>query len=437
MEFGWMLAPAVACLLMALVLVWFGLHVLQRGVVFIDLALAQVAALGTTYGVFLGHEPDEPIAYVIGLTFTVIGAIAFALVRHFDDRVPQEALIGVAYVVCAAAGAVLLDFAADPHGAEKLQHLLVGNLVWVTWAEIGTIGAVVLVVGAVHWAIRKPLLAVSFDPQQARFDGMKVALWDLAFYLTFGLVITALVHVAGVLLIFSYLIIPAVVARLFVDGLGPRLLLAWAVAVPVSLVGVGVSYEYSAGPIIVCLLGAVLLVALVVVALRRADAPGKMGVGMALSFVAIGVLLWALSEWQPEHAHEVVHDHVRDEVLHDDLPIDADPSLREAWYRGHAHDAALLRDALHREEDLSLRLLLGAALARQGDRAGLVVLAKLTQSDIPFLRMEADDRLRAVAGDSAPSFDPLLGADDARVWSTWVDQAPKEWSQREEKVELP
>src|SRR6476661_5529522 len=97
MGFEWMLAPVAACLVMALALGWFGFHVLQREVIFVDLALAQVAALGTTYAVFLGHEPDEPMAYVLGLLFTVLGAVAFSLLRRFEARVPQEAIIGIAY----------------------------------------------------------------------------------------------------------------------------------------------------------------------------------------------------------------------------------------------------------------------------------------------------------------------------------------------------
>jgi len=434
-----MLAPVVACVLMALVLGWFGLHVLQREVVFIDLALAQVAALGTTYGVFLGHEPDEPIAYVIGLTFTVIAAISFAAARHFEDRVPQEALIGVAYVVCAAAGAVLLDFAADPHGAEKLQHLLVGNVVWVTWSEIGIMGVVILTVTGVHAAAHKPLLAVSHDAEGARASGINVALLDLLFYLSFGVVITALVHVAGVLLIFSYLVIPAVVARLFVDGVGARLLVAWGVAVPVSLLGVAVSYEHAAGPIIVCLLGGVLLASLVVVALRRNPAPGRLATGLLLSVGAVSAVLFGLSRWETDHDHDhdVAHDHVRETVVHDDLPIDAEPAAREAWYRGHTHDLALLRDALTREEDPSLRLLVGTALARDGDPVGLQVLAELTQGEVPFLRMEADDRLRLIAGETAPAFDPLSGPDEAGVWAAWAARAPTDWTERSAQLSLP
>ena len=134
---------------------------------------------------------------------------------------------------------------------------------WVTWTEIGVVAAVCLAVGAVHLGAARPVPRDLARSRRApRRRGIAVAAWDLVFYLTFGLVITTVVHVAGVLLVFTWLVVPAVIARLFVDGVGPRLLLAWAVSVPVSVAGVAVSYEHAAGPIIVALLGGCLLVAL-------------------------------------------------------------------------------------------------------------------------------------------------------------------------------
>lgn len=431
-----MLAPAAACLLVAVVLGWFGLHVLERGVIFVDLALAQVAALGTTYAVFLGHEPDEPMAYALGLLFTVLGAITFSLLRRFEERVPQEAIIGIAYAASAGAGSMMLDFASDPHGAEKLQHLMVGNVVWVTWAEIGALCAVCAVVGALHFGLARTFLGISFDPEGADRRGVRVPAWDMLFYLSFGVVITTIVHVTGVLLIFSYLIVPAVIAKLFVDGVGPRLLLALAVSVPVSLLGVSVSYEHAAGPIIVVLLAACLVVALVAWGIRRAASPPRAALTVAVAGVAIAAGLWAFSIVEVgEHHHG--HGDVVLTPAGDALPAGADPGAREAWYRAHADRPEALVGAVATEDDPSLRLLIGAALERAGEVDGLRLLAGLTASDVPFVRMEADARLRAAAGDAAPAYDPLAGPDTAGTWAAWASAPPAGWPERARAIQIP
>jgi len=420
---GWMLVPVAAAILMAVALGWFGLHVLQREVIFVDLALAQIAALGATYAVFLGHEADEPIAYGLGLAFTVLGASAFAALRHLEDRVPTEALVGVTYVVCAAAGALLLDFSADPHGAEKLQHLMVGNLVWTTTRELGTMAAVIALVAMIHAAVRGPLLEVSFAPEKAKASGRSLVAWDLFFYLTFGVVISALVHVAGVLLIFSYLIIPAVIARLWVHGTVQRLLVGWAVAVPISVLGVAASYEHAAAPIIVVLLAAVLFASILIVAVRSSPAPARTTGLLAASLAAVSAVLWAGTLVPSEHDHEETVGHAHDvQPLHDDLPAKADATAREAWYREHVTAPDALLAALPREDDTSLRLLLATALVRDGRREGLDVLVAITADELPFMRMEADDRLKLLAGDAAPSTDPLAGPSDA-AWRAWAATA--------------
>jgi zinc/manganese transport system permease protein len=436
--FAWMAAPVAACVVMALILGWFGLQVLERGVIFVDLALAQVAALGTTAAVFFGHEPDEPLSYALGLVFTVFGSVAFSMARRFEARVPQEAIIGIAYAVGAAAAAVLLDFAADPHGAEKLQHLTVGNVVWVTWAEIGVLAAVAAGVGAFHFVARERLLLVSLRPEEAEAKGISVPLWDLLFYLSFGVVITAIVHVGGVLLVFSYLIVPAVIARLFADGVGVRLAIAWAVSVTLSIVGIGVSYEHAAGPLIVVLLGGALVVALVAWALKTAASPARVLGGLTGSVGALTAVLWGFSQI-PGEDHD--HDHEAAPALahpraHDDLPADADPAAREAWYRSHAAAADELVEALAHEEDESLRLLVAAQLAKAGRIEGLKALADLAKSEIPFLRMEADDRLRKVAGDAAPAWDPLSGPDGG-AWAAWAAAPPEGWAERATQIEPP
>ena len=420
-ELSWMLLPALACLIMALALGWFGLQVLQRGVIFVDLALAQVAALGTTYAVFLGHEPDEPVSYALALFATAVGAVAFSTARNFEEWVPQEALIGIAYAVTAAGGVLMLEFASDPHGAEKLQHLAVGNVVWVSSSEVVVMAGVVGVVGLLHGLFHKRLLAVT--------EGQKSPLWDMFFYLSFGLVITSIVHVGGVLLIFSLLVIPAVVARLFARGTWSRLLLGYAVVVPVCLLGVGVSYEHAAGPVIVVLLAVVLFISLNVVALRSSPSPGRVVVKLAVAGLAIAAGLYGFAFAPSEHGHEEV-----DHAAHVERP--ASPADRERSYREHAEEPQRLLEALEVEDDPSLRLLLGTALARSGEARGLEVLAEVAQDPAAFLRMEADDRLRAIAGEGAPTFDPLAGPDEG-VWSAWASSPPLGWTGAAKGLELP
>lgn len=435
MDLGWMVLPALACLMMAVALGYFGLHVLEREVIFVDLALAQVAALGATYAVYLGHQPDEGIAYSLGFAFTAFGAMIFALARHFSDRVPQESLIGIAYVVCAASGAVMMDFAADAHGAEKLQHLMVGNIVWIRPGEVVVIAVVCAVVGVFHLASHRAFLQVTFDPDAAVASGKRLWLWDLAFYLTLGMVITSLVHVAGVLLIFSYLIIPAVIARMVVSGVPRRLMVAYGVAVPISILGVGSSYEHQAGPQIVVLLGAALVITLVVVAVRDAAQRGLTLAGILGGLAAMGAILFAFGGVDVDHDHDeaLQHDHHVDLQVHDDLSADADASTRDAWYRAHLDQRDALAAALARESDDSLKLLLGVALARAGDRRGLDALGEVAASDVPFLRMEADDRLRSIAGDSAPAGDPLQGP--VAGWAGWAP--PVGWEARAAALTLP
>jgi len=301
----WMLLPTLACFVIVLTLGWFGLHVLERGVIFVDLALAQVAALGTTYAVYLGHDPDGGTAFAIALAFTLVGAAAFSAARIYEDRVPQEAIIGIAYAVSAALGILMIHFADDPHGSEKLEHLLVGNIVWVQPGELAVLAGVCAAVGLLHVLFRKTFLAVSH-----RVPGVKwVPLWDLVFYGSFGLALTAIVAVAGVLLVFSYLVIPAVIARLLVSGVMARLLVAWGLGLVVSVAGVAVSYTHPTGPVIVALFGITLVITLAWWAVRHAASPGKAALQAVGALLLVGGMLAGFSRLPAApHAHH--HDEV-------------------------------------------------------------------------------------------------------------------------------
>lgn len=420
---SWMILPVLACVVIVLTLGWFGLHVLQRGVIFVDLALAQVAALGTTLAVFMGHEADSGTAFALSLVFTFIGAAAFSMARLFEERVPQEAIIGIAYAVSAASGMLMIHFADDPHGGEKLEHLLVGNIVWVQPADLALLAGVCALVGLFHFAVRERMLQISFHHDQAVAEGRNIALWDLLFYLSFGFALTAIVSVSGVLLVFSYLVIPAVIARLLVDGVGKRLALAWGTGLVVSVVGVGVSYSHPTGPMIVGLFGVVLVAVLTVYAVVKAPSPGR-AIGQAAAVIAaIGAVLWGFSQITPAPEH---HDHeeaAAPAAPTGDALLAPDAAAREAAARdaaGKPDRADALAGAIAVETDDSVKLTMAVALARCGDRRGLDALARLCASETPFVRMEADGRLRALAGADAPAYDPMGGPDSGGLWAAWV-----------------
>src|SRR5881296_1555208 len=206
-EFLW--APFVACLLLTAIHVYLGLHVLARGVIFVDLALAQVAALGITVALLAGHAIQSEAAYWYALAFTVGGSVLFSISRIHRAPIPQEAIIGIVYVVSAAAAVLVVDRA--PQGSEHIKQLLVGSILTVTGDEVRALTLLYAVLGALLWAVRRPLLLISFDPDGAA-QRHAVRAWDFVFYASFGLVVTSSVRVTGVLLVFSYLVVPATVA---------------------------------------------------------------------------------------------------------------------------------------------------------------------------------------------------------------------------------
>jgi zinc/manganese transport system permease protein len=249
--------------------VYLGLHVVEREVIFVDLALAQMAVLGAAVGSLGGLEPGDPSTYAIALAFTVVGAAAFSLTRSERGRVPQEAIIGIVYAVAAAATVLILNNA--PHGAEHIRDVLVGQLLAVDASDVLRLAVLYAVLGGLHFAWRRKLLLISHDPAAARAEGINIKLWDFGFYVTFGLTVTASVELCGVLVVFSYLIVPSVTALLFADRVGARLAIGWTVAALASGLGMLTSIALSAPPgaSVVCVFGALLMAA----ALLRAALP--------------------------------------------------------------------------------------------------------------------------------------------------------------------
>lgn len=250
--------PFLACLVLTGIHVYLGLHVLERGVIFVDLALAQVAALGISVALLAGYSVQSEATYWYALAFTVVGAGLFAVSRVHRGPIPQEAIIGIVYAVSAAVAILVVDRA--PQGSEQIKQLLVGSILTVTSGEVATLAAVYAAVGAVHWLVRRPLLDISFDPEGARQRGRALRAWDFFFYMSFGLVVTSSVRLAGVLLVFSYLIVPAAVSALVARGVTARLLVGWSFGLAVSTLGLLASWRWDlpTGAAIVTTFGALL-----------------------------------------------------------------------------------------------------------------------------------------------------------------------------------
>src|SRR5215813_9885437 len=200
-------APFVASLILTGIHAYLGVHVVERGVIFVDLSLAQIAALGATIAILLpisGGDPHAPVVYWISLAFTFLGAFVFATIRVKRARIPQEAIIGICYAVASVASILAMSKATSE--SEHLKDMLVGNILAVSWAEVIKTAIVYGGIGAFHYIFRKRFLAISMD--HGRADSMNgTRWWDFLFYASFGFVVTSSVAIAGVLLVFCYLIV--------------------------------------------------------------------------------------------------------------------------------------------------------------------------------------------------------------------------------------
>ena len=251
--------PVVACVLLPWLLVYLGLHVVRRGIIFIDIAMAQMASLGVCVAVLLHLNLESWPAFFIALGFTLVGAAIFSLTGKRASPIPQEAIIGIAYVVAAAKAVLLLSRAAE--GDEEIKNMLVGNILLVSPGDVWKCFALFLFVGLVHFVLRRSFLLVSFDREAAYDGGLRVRWWDFFFYALFGLVVTSFVRIAGVLLVFSYLIVPAVCGINIARSLGKRLLIGWVVALVGGVAGLFISFQWDlpSGAAIVCTFGALLI----------------------------------------------------------------------------------------------------------------------------------------------------------------------------------
>jgi len=291
LELKWMLLPFLACLVLSINHVYLGIHVIARKVIFVDLALAQIAALGATYALMLGYDPygDSLKVSLFSLAFTFVGAGAFAIARMRKEKVPQEAFIGIIYAAASAAAILLLSKSAT--GGEEIKHMLVGDVLLVSLPTIINMALLYGSIGIFHIVFRRKFLLISLDPERAEASGIRVRLWDILFYMSFGVVITKSVAIVGVLLVFSYLVVPAVIAQMWCESVRARLLLGWLVAILASTAGIVWSFysDYPTGPAVVVMLGIFLIMSSIVYYIRHAPAPGR-AVANVAAMVLFGVL---------------------------------------------------------------------------------------------------------------------------------------------------
>jgi zinc/manganese transport system permease protein len=254
-----LLWPFLASLILTGIHAYLGVHVVERGVIFVDLALAQIAALGATIAILAGMDPHGVGAYWLSLAFTFVGAAIFAFARTRRGHIPQEAFIGIAYAVASAAAILALSKATGE--TEHLKDMLVGNILAVSRHEVLKTALLYGAIGLFHYIFRRRFLLISTDPEKAEAQGISIRFWDFLFYASFGFVVTSSVAIAGVLLVFCYLIVPSVGAMLFADRVGRRLAIGWTMGTLVSALGVyfSVLLDLPTGATIVCTFGVVLV----------------------------------------------------------------------------------------------------------------------------------------------------------------------------------
>jgi len=273
-----LLLPAfVAGLILTGIHAYLGVHVVERGVIFVDLSLSQIAALGSTVAYLAGYYLQSNAAWLFSLGFTFLGTAIFALTRvHRETRIPQEAIIGIVYAVSAAVAILVMSKATQE--TEHLKEMLVGNVLSVTWPELGRTALLYAAVGLFHWIFRERFLLISMNVKEAERRGWNVRFWDFLFYVSFGFVVTSSVAIAGVLLVFCFLIVPSVAAMMFSEKLGVRLAIGWSMGALVSAAGVALSFvlDLPTGATIVGTFGGalILLALLRLVLVRRPVAAG-------------------------------------------------------------------------------------------------------------------------------------------------------------------
>lgn len=467
MEQIWWFWPLMMCLVVAGILGYLGTHVLARKVIFVDLATAQLAALGAAYAIYLDYEPEHEenalAIYLFSLGFALVGAAVIALTRMKKEKVPHEAFIGIIYA--SASALAMLVLSKSKGEGEQIKAMLVGSLLTVKPDRVIVTAIVCAAVGAFHWVFRRKFFLISTDPEAAEKEGISVRLWDFLFYLSFGIVITSCVSAAGVLLVFSYLVVPAVISVMFVERTRARIALAWGVGVLVSVAGISLSWKgnFPTGPSIVAAFTAALVLSGIIHHVASSQHSG-MAVGRLLAGGAVVALaVWGTTflrkhdehEHGPEDAYtrlvealksdndtQVLQalDHIlKEKDKHFVGPvIDVVKRTKSDQVLEHAAAAlshldspeavAVLKEAAGRDLDADLQVHLARAILDLHDPAGFGLLIKVLDSEPS--RIARDEALQLIEERSGQK---LEGAALKKWWSE--REASLKWKSENKRFE--
>ncbi len=403
------MAPAFfECLVLVGIHSYLGLHVLRRKVIFVDLALAQIAALGTTVGFLFGIMPDSMGAYWFSLIFTFLGAAIFSISRFRHEKIPQEAVIGLTYAVAASITILVIDKA--PHGAEHIKEVLTGSILWVKWSTIGNAAIVYSLIGIFHFLFRKQFLLISENPELAYKQGMSVRFWDFLFYVSFGVVITHSVGTAGVLLVFVFLVVPAIASMLITGTLWKQLAVGWTLGVFVSFAGLYISYiaDLPSGPTVVSFYGLMLIIIALFLYVKRAElrssAIMKTAIGIGVTLVVIfGIYTLGNVFKSTYHSHEHQNfiseeEHVIHEVSeHEKLSLMNETDL--SLYLNSVNDVNFLHNLFDAEKDDYMKFSIAKRIADLNRQVGFSMFIDIIESsDTPYLNDEIINELRRISG---------------------------------------
>ena len=391
--FDIMLPAFAECLVLVGIHSYLGIHVIKRKVIFVDLSLAQIAALGTTVAFLFGIAPESMGAYWFSLGFTFIGAAVFSVSRFRHEKIPQEAIIGLVYALAAAVAILVIDRA--PQGAEHIKEILTGSILWVQWKTIGIAASIYVLVGIFHFIFRDKFILISNNPEKAYQSGMKVRMWDFLFYVTFGIVIAHSVKTAGVLLVFVFLVVPAIATLLLTDKLWLQLILGWSMGTIVSFVGLLVSYfgDLPSGPTVVATYGlALLLLALVLYVVRsknRQIAFRNIAAGVIALILTSGVFYGMVKIFRPgDYFNEP-------SAVIDQQSASPDNELNEL---DPANNSSKLLIKLDQAETAFEKIAILKELARVDQKEGVLrTIQFLETTDVPFLAEEAISILKEYA----------------------------------------
>lgn len=399
-----MLPAFVECLVLVGIHSYLGLHVIKRKVIFVDLSLAQIAALGTTVAFLFGIDPNATGAYWFSLGFTIIGAAIFSLSRLRHEKIPQEAIIGLVYALAAAVAILVID--KSPHGSEHIKEIMTGSILWVKWKTILAAAIIYAFVGLFHYIFREKFILISNKPEVAYKRGMNVRLWDFLFYISFGIVITHSVRTAGVLLVFVFLVVPAVATIMITNKMWLQLLLGWTMGTLVSMIGLFISYiaDIPSGPTVVATYGLALLILSLVLYVIRAPRREKalLNIAMGLGALFLTLLLFYgmgkyFHDYDSHNSEIEIFEHVD---ASESLPT-FEKQLDEETNNGatSASDKQALILSLEQSGDQFRKLEILKKLVRLDEKTGTQHLIQfLEQCEIPFLCEEAVNELKKYSG---------------------------------------